>query len=1384
MDDSNSTTDEEISHLNLAVEQEQATISSDIRTLSSKNKFDSVTEKILELFPKAKLNKTEQKILKKLLKKSREPKKKETRRKLKTAALANELNAVDFLTNLPDFAIISNEKRNNEYEGVFNVPPKPIQDDFVFIKPSNKVRRKACNKIKELFGDDTETESDEEVEISNEQHKKELKRTCYKEAKSFRKNENNTQEDHLQRRQDGDQNPSLFSIQGKFQSPTKAEAIKERSDICRKDYKQSEESNRKLTVDASKCNRTNSLNLALTSVGSTLLNQPLSISHGEQLSQDMPTSVSKENEDESSEAEELRPETSATNNFHNILAEPLRQEISTKKLQENHMFERFSNESTKLEAFPCKNLDNSEKPIFNDRYEKTNDVEEAQKLLTNADKTTDSTNCGSEELATFTDSQCLSLINLNRTLEEDLELSSEDENEIFTINEKSEQHVTDKIIFRNFQGTLDEDFEIEAVEKTKEESLNMLQAGFAMSSSVENCKPEIIEQVLNETLTNLSDSKHLINPALDESSIKNVENVKKQQEKEGKNQDAELTPIDNDCNVNEHRERMSVFDASLVASLSDSNNVANNLRESPESPNLNTYAENELIIDEDYVELAKERNDSNCTTSSIEDLNDASILPILDATTCQEMLTDSVCNIVTDLLNERCLEAVDITAPEKSRKKGRKRKNELESETVVPRKCSARLQAKRLKLENTLNLKSIPVELGKYTTPLKQSNNFRKPTAKRSVKDEAEDLCKKEEIHLQVGFFKEQEKEMTIKDKKGEEEIPLQFGFFKEREEEEITPLQFGFFEEREEEMITKYNKRHEEEITLKSGFIKEGKEEIITKDNKIEEEIPLKFGFFKEREKETPTKVDTREEDIAGSSRLLSKSVSDYKDVSDEAPTEPDDFKKSEDMQYAKTTSFYTAIDSTNMSSTSSIDTPFYESPQSPPPLDSAVTHPSAILIPLELNANLLSQISNKPLIDRLIDFYDHKHFIHINCKSRRKFGKTPDQRVISHLKEYCFSNTFTDSNACELIKRLKNVTSDYKEICSSLIHVAKELPASNVEEKDLPSVIEGKPPWHLSQSLQGLFVVLRHIFNEESEFCNLLTAEINAILFNCLQYERISLQGAVNLTQLYLLAVSLQENQLDKHPARLFIANCIYYHTLKAIPMILEVLMWYPTVLPPREDRTYDHSDPLITVIKHILMNTKYDMSNTELRGKKLISKLRYEYHFTPFEPKRDDVINNLVEHLKANKADNIDLAFSLLAKRMSPDETEKRILNSHLLPMANEFYNFVAESKDCDSVVIALLDVISKIVKPFPLRRDIQIYLNLFSIFLNLIDRPAIQEAALCAILRLQRFGYVNCYQLIKHYDPMHELNPSTEAMLKTFLYRKPLKFWKTVRFQSKA
>ncbi|KAM8711729.1 hypothetical protein ACLKA7_012269 [Drosophila subpalustris] len=275
----------------------------------------------------------------------------------------------------------------------------------------------------------------------------------------------------------------------------------------------------------------------------------------------------------------------------------------------------------------------------------------------------------------------------------------------------------------------------------------------------------------------------------------------------------------------------------------------------------------------------------------------------------------------------------------------------------------------------------------------------------------------------------------------------------------------------------------------------------------------------------------------------------------------------------------------------------------------------------------------------------------------------------------------------------------------------------------------------------------------------------------------ERLNGQLAHKYVRLYLQLTGLQSTltvpgQGYLNPARLLLAKILYHYNRDVIMLVLEVLRHYPTVLPHREERDYDNGDPLITVIKHLLMSHKYDMQDAQGPDRALLSKLRFEYHFQPYEPTKQQVIENLVEKLKAGRLHHLSYAFALFCRRSVALQVTKDVLETHLLPLVNTYCDLCMQSEEYDARVECLLQSVSMIVKQLPLhsKMDISNYIALFKRLLVAVPRPGVQQAAVQAILRTQRFGYGFALEALQSYRPNYQLSPMTRAMMRSFAERR--------------
>ncbi|XP_036331454.1 uncharacterized protein LOC118743073 [Rhagoletis pomonella] len=444
------------------------------------------------------------------------------------------------------------------------------------------------------------------------------------------------------------------------------------------------------------------------------------------------------------------------------------------------------------------------------------------------------------------------------------------------------------------------------------------------------------------------------------------------------------------------------------------------------------------------------------------------------------------------------------------------------------------------------------------------------------------------------------------------------------------------------------------------------------------------------------------------------------------------------------------------------------YDTPSSPPPSSNIdvilnKTQPCRE-IPLELDMSYYSH-NRKSVLQYLI--YNYSSDIYAIVTGNKNQPKT--EKFAVQLEKF-LNNTRdrVDILASTLAASLHEEIEDSQVIGSLIVDQISKAPRPEIE---LGCELALVPRKYIGTHLRLISIVLRHLQYRRADIAAVLLTTIESILFNY-RTQEISLSAALNLTQLYLLVIPFHNSQLNS--ARLYIGKCLYYYNVKAFPMIYEVLCWYPTTLPHRDEPNYDHSDALITVIKHFLMGMTYNMDSEDLRHRELLSLLRYSYHFEPYTPKALEVLCNLVSKLKSGHLTNLKYAFAIFCKRSA--KLVDILLQQQLLPLADEYYKLVQHSEEYDERIAALLECISVVVKPLPLDTDVSIYFSIFERFLCAVHRPLVQEATVLAILRLQRFGHNRCFHALAHFKPHYPLQMLTTNVLKTFIHKQPLKYWR--------
>ncbi|XP_011208871.2 little elongation complex subunit 1 isoform X1 [Bactrocera dorsalis] len=445
-------------------------------------------------------------------------------------------------------------------------------------------------------------------------------------------------------------------------------------------------------------------------------------------------------------------------------------------------------------------------------------------------------------------------------------------------------------------------------------------------------------------------------------------------------------------------------------------------------------------------------------------------------------------------------------------------------------------------------------------------------------------------------------------------------------------------------------------------------------------------------------------------------------------------------------------------------------ESPNSPPLetvsekllVDTQITP----TIPLERNRSHYPSIQKNSVLQNFIRKYSFELFATITVKSNKsKLESNIALQIADFLNK---TRGQMDVTASTLAASLLEQMADCEILASLIIEQICKAPRPEIE---LNCVLTRVPPKYIGTHLRLISMLLRHLQQKRPEFIAALLLKIENRLFSYMWNEKLSLNTLLNLTQLYLIGIPL--HNAAHNPARLFIAKSLYYHNKRASAMIYEVLCWYPTTLPHRDESNYDKSDALITVIQHLLMTTTYDMDSKDLRHRELLSMLRFEYHFEPFKPTALEVLTNLVTKLKSGNLTNLMYAFAIFCKRNL--KLVDNLLQQHLLPLAEEYYKRVQHTNEYDERIAVLMDCISAVVKPLPLTTDVSVYFSIFERFLSAVQRPVVQEAAVLAILRFQRFGQIRCFHALANFKPHYPLQMVTINALKTFVHKKPLKYW---------
>ncbi|KAH8275420.1 hypothetical protein KR026_006832 [Drosophila bipectinata] len=417
--------------------------------------------------------------------------------------------------------------------------------------------------------------------------------------------------------------------------------------------------------------------------------------------------------------------------------------------------------------------------------------------------------------------------------------------------------------------------------------------------------------------------------------------------------------------------------------------------------------------------------------------------------------------------------------------------------------------------------------------------------------------------------------------------------------------------------------------------------------------------------------------------------------------------------------------------------------SPASPPP---EPIEELSLPIDIPLEQDKCQQTNGPPLlVHHLISSRDGP--------VQRKLSRDAQETLNETIEKYLEDRTCIDSSFRDFKENFRKVNQNDHESVEAMITVICKVG------------LEAIP-------VSRLMVALQHF-----EFTERFLLGIELRLFR--NKDRPQFDMAMEYIKLYLIIVSLMQE--PKNPTRLLLAK-ILYHCDKDMPgLVFEILSQCPTVIPHREEREYDHSDPLITVIKHLLMNRKYDMTDPDSPERMLLSKLRFEYHFNKFEPTGNQVLENLVEKIKAGRLEQLGYAFALFCRRSQHLKVMDTVFGEHLLPLAVSYCDLATQTEDFDDRLQTLVQCISMALKALPVETNISACVRLFKRLIVAVPRPAVQESVVQGILRLQRFGFGHVMDVLQNYRPEYALQPLTRAMLRSFAQRRRKYHYSFRKFQ---
>lgn len=375
----------------------------------------------------------------------------------------------------------------------------------------------------------------------------------------------------------------------------------------------------------------------------------------------------------------------------------------------------------------------------------------------------------------------------------------------------------------------------------------------------------------------------------------------------------------------------------------------------------------------------------------------------------------------------------------------------------------------------------------------------------------------------------------------------------------------------------------------------------------------------------------------------------------------------------------------------------------------------------------------------------------------------------VRNAIEMHCLDKEWTMSTVTEIIDKLLTLSRQPKHLAISILEVVEDT------KEDLS--LECTPPAPaLQPSHQKCLLLVSRLVQFIPSFDKYLQFELEKRMFT-LQSKEKPTMAMTNLAHFFIALVDI-EQPTNRSKVLLFIYKCLYYFKVTAVPLVFTVIMAHPHALPHANTVEFI-SDPLIRAIVSTLSNIVYTDVTRDRVNKKWemfhTLKRRYGFFMDKLFP-TDSVVDYCIECIRANRLQHVDYALILIAKRQDADYSMGKILEKHLIPMLQQYVSLdLMVNTEHDEKICTILFTIGSIVKTLPIEQNILGFLRIFVTCLNATQRQCIQEAAISAIFQTSRFGTTQIYPHLASWKPNYTISTDIQAMLKTFVYRKPQTFW---------